>query len=89
MCQGAVPLSLGRTIVLGLRRLDAVREIDKASNVIVVEAGLTLTAAHDAAGSVDRRIPLHLGSEGSAQIGGWHQPMLEEPVLFVTVLFVT
>ncbi len=25
LCQGAVPLSLGRTIVLGLRRLDAVR----------------------------------------------------------------
>ena len=70
LCQGAVPLGRDRTIVLGLRRLDAVREIDKASNVIVVEAGLTLTAAHDAAATVDRRIPLHLGSEGSAQIGG-------------------
>jgi len=70
LCQGGVPLGQGRTIVLGLRRLDAVREIDKASNVIVAEAGLTLTAAHDAAATVDRRIPLHLGSEGSAQIGG-------------------
>lgn len=70
LCQGAVPLGHDRTIVLGLRRLDAVREIDKASNVIVVDAGLTLIAAHDAAATVDRRIPLHLGSEGTAQIGG-------------------
>lgn len=70
LCQGAVPLGHDRTIVLGLRRLDAVREIDKASNVIVVDAGLTLTAAHTAAATVDRRIPLHLGSEGTAQIGG-------------------
>lgn len=70
LVQGAIPVANSRAIVLGLRRLDRVREIDKASNVIVLEAGLTLAAAHDAAASVDRRIPLHLGSEGSAQIGG-------------------
>ncbi len=55
---------------MALRRLDAIREIDKASNVIVADAGLTLTAAHDAVAALDRRIPLHLGSEGSAQLGG-------------------
>ncbi len=70
LCQGAVPSARDRTIVIGLRRLDAVREIDKASNIIVAEAGLTLVAAHDVASTVDRRIPLHLGSEGSAQLGG-------------------
>lgn len=70
LCQGAVPSGKRRNIVLGLRRLDAIREIDKASNVIIVEAGSTLTAAHNAASIVERRIPLHLGSEGSAQIGG-------------------
>lgn len=70
LVQGAVPLRQNRAIVMGLRRLDRVREIDKASNVIILEAGLTLAAAHDAAARVERRIPLHLGSEGSAQIGG-------------------
>lgn len=70
LCQGAVPSGLDRTIVMALRRLDVIREIDKASNIIVADAGLTLTAAHDAVAGVDRRIPLHLGSEGSAQLGG-------------------
>lgn len=70
LCQGAVPVAADRTIVIGMRRLDAIREIDKASNIFVADAGLTLAVAHDAASRVDRRIPLHLGSEGSAQLGG-------------------
>lgn len=70
LVQGAIPVRESRAIVLGLRRLYRVREIDKASNIIVLEAGVTLSAGHDAAASVDRRIPLHLGSEGSAQVGG-------------------
>lgn len=70
LCQGAVPMRAGLSIILGLRRMVAIRDIDKASNVIVLEAGLTLSAAHSAAGTVDRRIPLNLGSEGTAQIGG-------------------
>lgn len=70
LCQGAVSKTAQRTIVIGLRRLDRVREIDKASNIFIADAGLTLSAAHDATAAVDRRIPLHLGSEGSAQLGG-------------------
>jgi FAD/FMN-containing dehydrogenase len=70
LCQGAVPSPASACIVLGLRRLAGIREIDKASSVMTVEAGATLTAAHEAAATVERRIPLHLGSEGSAQIGG-------------------
>lgn len=67
---GATPLGLSAPIILCLRRMVAIRETDKASNVLVVEAGLTLSGAHQAAEGVDRRIPLNLGAEGTAQIGG-------------------
>ncbi|PWL19480.1 FAD-binding oxidoreductase [Falsochrobactrum shanghaiense] len=70
LCQGAIPTDEGQGIVLALGRMTTIREIDKPSGVLVIEAGATLTAAHEAAESVDRRVPLHLGSEGSAQIGG-------------------
>lgn len=70
LCQGAVPSDEGRGIVLALRRLAAVREIDKPSGVMVIEAGATLAAAQAAADAIGRRVPLHLGSEGTAQIGG-------------------
>src|SRR5690606_24710939 len=36
LCQGAVPSDEGRGIVLALRRLAAVREIDKPSGVMVI-----------------------------------------------------
>lgn len=67
---GATPLGLEEPIILCLRRLAGIREVDKASNVLVVEAGVTLTGAHMAAEADERRIPLNLGSEGTAQVGG-------------------
>lgn len=70
LCQGAIPSNNGNGIVLGLRRLNTIREIDKLSNIITVDAGVTLSAAHEAANTVNRRIPLNLGSEGTAQLGG-------------------
>lgn len=70
LCQGAVPSDDGKGIVLALRRMTALRETDKPSGVMVIEAGATLATVHAAAAAVDRRMPLHLGSEGTAQIGG-------------------
>ena len=70
LCQGAVPSDDGRGIVLGLRRMATIRDIDKPSGIMVAEAGTILSTAHAAAEAVGRRIPLHLGSEGSAQLGG-------------------
>lgn len=67
---GAVPPAGRRGIVIALRRMNALREIDRASNVIVVEAGQTLAGVHALAAQVGRTVPLHLGSEGTAQIGG-------------------
>lgn len=72
-CFGAIPESGSDEkpgILLSVRRMNKVREVDVASDIITVDAGIILTAVHEAASSVERQFDLHLGSEGSAQIGG-------------------
>jgi FAD/FMN-containing dehydrogenase len=58
-------------ILLSTEKLGAVREISVSDEVMVAEAGVTLAAVHEAAGSVRRRFPLGLASEGSATVGGF------------------
>ncbi|WP_062117922.1 FAD-binding oxidoreductase [Aureimonas sp. AU40] len=70
LCQGSVPPEGGNGIVVALRRMASIREIDKPSGVMVVDAGATLSSVHAAAADVERRVPINLGSEGTAQIGG-------------------
>jgi FAD/FMN-containing dehydrogenase len=69
-CGGATPDETGAEIVLSLRRLNRVRQVDAADYSMVVEAGCTLAEAQAAARDADRLFPLSLGSEGTAQIGG-------------------
>ncbi|MFB6418942.1 MULTISPECIES: FAD-binding oxidoreductase [Bradyrhizobium] len=57
-------------VVVSLRRLDKIREIDTASNTMTVEAGVVLQIAQQKASEVDRLFPLSLGAEGSCTIGG-------------------
>ena len=57
-------------ILLSLERMHAVRDVAPLDDVMVVEAGVTLAAAHEAALGAGRRFPLSLASEGSATIGG-------------------
>ncbi|MDQ0356976.1 D-lactate dehydrogenase (cytochrome) [Rhodoplanes tepidamans] len=57
-------------ILLSLKRLDRIREIDPASDTMTAEAGVVLQAAQQAAAEVDRLFPLSLGAEGSCTIGG-------------------
>jgi FAD/FMN-containing dehydrogenase len=57
-------------VLLSLERMRAVREVNTDDDVMIVEAGLTLAAAHEAAAEAGRRFPLSLASEGSATIGG-------------------
>ena len=73
LCFGAVPESADADrpgIVLSLRRMKAIRALDRATGIAVVDAGVVLADVHEAAQGAGRRFPLHLGSEGSAQIGG-------------------
>ena len=69
-CGGATPDESGRQIVLALRRLDRIREVDAPGYTLVAEAGCVLETVRRAAESADRLFPLSLGSQGSCQIGG-------------------
>lgn len=57
-------------VVVSLRRLDKIREVDPASNTMTCEAGVVLQVAQLRAAEVDRLLPLSLGAEGSCTIGG-------------------
>jgi FAD/FMN-containing dehydrogenase len=57
-------------ILLSTRRLVRVRAVDPLDDVMIVEAGVTLAAAHEAAEAAGRRLPIDLASAGSATIGG-------------------
>jgi FAD/FMN-containing dehydrogenase len=57
-------------VVVSLRRIDRIREVDAASNTMTCEAGVVLQIAQQKAAEVDRLFPLSLGAEGSCTIGG-------------------
>jgi FAD/FMN-containing dehydrogenase len=69
-CGGATPDETGSQVVLSLRRLNRIRQVDAANYSMIVEAGCTLAETQAAAREADRLFPLSLGSEGTAQIGG-------------------
>lgn len=68
LCGGATPV--GGEVVVCLRRMNHIRDIDADNNSITVEAGCTLHAVQEAATAVDRLFPLSLAAEGSATLGG-------------------
>jgi FAD/FMN-containing dehydrogenase len=57
-------------VVVSLRRMDRIREVDTASNTMTCEAGVVLQVAQQRAAEVNRLFPLSLGAEGSCTIGG-------------------
>jgi FAD/FMN-containing dehydrogenase len=69
-CGGATPDESGSQIVLAMRKLNRIRQIDAANYSMIIEAGCTLAEAQTAARGAQRLFPLSLGSEGTAQIGG-------------------
>jgi FAD/FMN-containing dehydrogenase len=69
-CGGATPDESGRQVVLSLRRLNRIRNVDPLNWSMVVEAGCVLADVQRAADAADRFFPLSLGSEGTCQIGG-------------------
>jgi FAD/FMN-containing dehydrogenase len=69
-CGGATPDESGQQIVLSLKRLNQVRNIDPLNYSLVAEAGCILADVQRAADDAERLFPLSLGSEGTCQIGG-------------------
>jgi len=58
------------TVILSLERMHRIEHIDPIGGTVCVEAGVVLDQLQQVLGENNLQIPLHLGSSGSAQIGG-------------------
>lgn len=68
---GGAVLSAGeRGIILSLSRMNRIVNVDPTDFTATVEAGVVLEALHARLADQQLMFPLHLGAEGSAQIGG-------------------
>jgi len=63
-------ISKNDEVIVSLTRLNRIRSVDADNNTMVVEAGVILQHAQEAAAQVNRLFPLSLAAEGSATIGG-------------------
>lgn len=70
MAGGATPDQTGNSILLSLRRMNQIRDLDTGSGQVLCEAGVILQSLHEAAEAQELRFPLTLGGKGSATIGG-------------------
>jgi len=69
-CGGATPDSSGKQIIINLKRMNQVRELDVANQTISLEAGCILQTIQEKAAERGFLFPLSLGAEGSCMIGG-------------------
>lgn len=67
---GAAVLSNKGGVILSLSRMNNIGEVDQAGGTITVEAGTVLANLHEHLDGSGFMFPLHIGAEGSAQIGG-------------------
>ena len=70
MSGGATPDDTGNAVLLSLRRMNAIREIDLELRRVTCEAGVVLQTLHEAVAAEGLRFPLTLGGKGSATVGG-------------------
>jgi len=70
MVGGAVPSEDGSQVIIALTRMNRVRDVDPVDLTLTIEAGASLRAAQDAAAAAGCLLPLSIGSEGTAQVGG-------------------
>lgn len=69
-CGGATPDNSGKQVILNLKRMNQIREVDIANQTITVEAGCILQTVQEKAAENGYLFPLSLGAEGSCMIGG-------------------
>lgn len=67
---GGIPSADGNAVLISLKRMNAVRNIDPASLTMTVESGTILQTVHEAAAAQGLVFPLSLAARGSATIGG-------------------
>jgi len=67
---GSIPFTKGDEIILSLRRMNSIRDVDRLNGTMTVDAGCVLANLQQAAEDAGCIFPLRIGSEGSCQIGG-------------------
>ena len=70
MVGGATPDESGQSVIISLRRMNNIRQIDADNQLAVCDAGVILQTFHEALKTHGQRFPLTLGGKGSATIGG-------------------
>ncbi len=70
LCGGATPYPDVPSVVLSLRRMRQVRQIERLGRSITVGAGATVAEVANAAAEAGLLFPLSFGAKASAQIGG-------------------
>jgi FAD/FMN-containing dehydrogenase len=67
---GGIPDASGAAVLLSLRRMNTIRQIDAAGLTLTAEAGTILQTVHEAAAARGLAFPLSLAARGSATLGG-------------------
>jgi FAD/FMN-containing dehydrogenase len=67
---GGVPVAGRAQMVMSLKRMNGIREIDNVNDTMTVEAGVTVQAVQEAAAAAGKKFPVSFGADGSAAIGG-------------------
>ena len=57
-------------VLLSLKKMTAIRDINPIANSIIIEAGATVQAVHDAVDAHDKIFPMLISSQGSCSVGG-------------------
>jgi FAD/FMN-containing dehydrogenase len=70
MVAGATPDNSGNQVLLSLRRMNGIGDIDAQGNTVSAQAGVILQTLHEAVEAKGMRFPLTLGGKGSATVGG-------------------
>ncbi len=70
MVAGATPDTSGDQLILSLRRMNQIQNVDPDSGMVRCEAGVILQNLHETLAKSGRRFPLTLGGKGSATVGG-------------------
>lgn len=67
---GSTPDATGQQIVLSLKRMNAVRQLDAANLTLTAEAGCILQTLQERAQAAGFLLPLSLAAEGTCTLGG-------------------
>ncbi|MEW9856286.1 FAD-binding oxidoreductase [Novosphingobium sp. M1R2S20] len=70
MAGGATPDQSGEAVLLSLRRMNTIADVDVEGRQVTCGAGVILEVLHEAAAAEGLRFPLTLGGKGSATVGG-------------------